>query len=292
MPEMRVFANPHEARAFEPRLVDPRRIGRIILIATASEPPIQGFPNERVFPISSWKATNADCGAVLGDSAHLALDVHIGPGDRIDELVELALGFAATIRSAAAGLTQTHIQFKKIPAYPANRSGPREFALLTVSFSDEFHQSCVHIIGGDALVPVCDMTGTALVQSSPAEAIAAPLDDDLAAHLSRNEEMWAAWSALGVSEKTCLQADFHFAEAPGELAAPLMQFLTDQGFQTSAVSRRSFFRLKGQQVTAAESAWWTLDRLQWRTRQLYEAGAKWKVGLDGVGAAIPAAPAR
>ena len=210
MPETRVVVDYHEAAYLRRRLVDPRRVTQILLVATDSEPPIQGYATERVLPTSAWRSSNKECYDALGDLSKVEASTHIGKGVGLDGLVKLALTVAEAIVGGSAGKLRACVQFKAINKYPPDRDGPRQYSLLTIVDEENASKSEVHVLGGDELVPAFDLAGTPLVKIESDQASAGLSDEDLKAHLERNQSMWAIWGSLGVTELKCLRVDFQF----------------------------------------------------------------------------------
>ena len=91
-------------------------------------------------------------------------------------------------------------------------------------------------------------------------------------------------------ERTCLRVDFEFRAKDKESADRLTDILQTKGFSVTTKSRRLLLFVKEWALTASESAWWTLDRLQWKTIELHESAARLNVDLEGAGAMLWARP--
>lgn len=99
------------------------------------------------------------------------------------------------------------------------------------------------------------------------------MDEELAAHLAHNKFMWQMWSNFGVTEKTVLSVDFHFRSAKRSSANRLTETLKKMGFSVSTETTRRLLFLRVWEITATETACWTLGRLQDRTRELFHKAA-------------------
>jgi hypothetical protein len=286
MADLRVVTDPREAADVYKRLIDPRRIAQIVLVATEDEPAITGFPTPQTLPISAWMAVNPTCHAVFKQLDEPPISAAVARGTGLAKLGEGAATLAFERMSAMPGTALTYLQFKSIPAYPPNRTGPREFALLTICRDDAVDQSdVVHLREGE-LLPSCDAAGTPLVELR----VAADTEThpELAAHLQRNELMWDVWIQAGVTETTSLPVDFHFYATKQPAAESLRRGLEQMGMAVALKSTRTLLFLKGWELTATETARWTLRKLQARTRDVFELASSLDVSLEGIGAAMPA----
>jgi hypothetical protein len=288
MSEKRIVTNRDEAAVVRQRLIDPRHLKQITLVATDDQPRIEGYKTERTLPLSVWAATNPACHKILGDYTAIPVSTQIGSGTGTEGLVKLAVECATAALHNVPGNCRARLQFKEIPNYPAERSGPRQCSLVTIDEDDANENQRVTIIGGDALIPARDALGGELVEFRVESGISQPTVDGLQGHLARNEQMWAVWSKMGVTEQTCLHVDFQFRSAQKQSTERLAEALQAKGFTVSAQPKRTLLFLKGWDITASESAWWTLERLQWRTQELYQLAESVDVGLEGVGALVGA----
>ncbi len=284
MPEKRTVVNSYEAAALRRRLVDPRRIKQIVLVATDDQPAVGGYATERVLPISAWAATNKTCHSLIGDFSKVDVATHIGGGTGVEGLVKLSTNFAHALLSDLTNEARVHVQFKEINKYPADRIGPRHFSLLTVSASEPNQTNNLLIVGGDEIVPEFDLDGRRLIEIQVDPVGVEPANDELRAHLARNQAMWELWTSMGVTEQTCLCVDFHFSSKDNEATRKLTDLLQSKGFKVSTTPRRTLFFSKSWDTEASQSAWWTLDRLQWRTVELFEHAATLNISLEGAGA--------
>ncbi len=166
MPEKRIIVDRYEAANVRRRLVDPRRIKQIVLVATEDQPPISGYKTEGSMVYSAWAATNKTCYSMRRELTQPELAVHIGRGSGVDSLVDHTMQHANELIDKVPRRVRVRVQFKSIPNYPAQRGGPREFGLLTVAEDDSAQKSEVLIIGVDEIVPECDVSGQRLVEIS------------------------------------------------------------------------------------------------------------------------------
>jgi hypothetical protein len=286
MPEPRVVVDPHEVAYLERRAIDSRCIKQIRLVATDSEPPIQGYATERVLPASAWRATNNACYDVLGDLSKIDVGVRIAPGVGLEGLVNLAMSSSEALVGSAPGKVRAYVQFKAIDKYPPDRGGPRQYSLLTIADETDAAKSEVLVLGGEYLLPRCDLAGTPLVIFQPDPALERRSDEKLRAHLVRNRTMWKTWCDLGVSQWKSLRVDFFFKAKEKLSADRLAEILKGKGFSVTTRSTRRLFLLKEWTLEANEFSWWTLDRLQWRTIELCESAAKHEIDLEGIGAMV------
>jgi hypothetical protein len=284
--EKRVVTNRDEASVVRQRLIDPRRIKQITLVATDDQPRIDGYKTERIFPVSVWAATNPACHKLLVDYTEIPVSTHMGSGTGTEGLVKLAIDHATAALRNVSGNCRARLQFKEIPNYPADRSGPGQCGLVTIDEDNANENQRVIIIGGDALIPARDAQGGELIEFRVESGTAQPTNAGLQGHLARNEQMWAVWSKMGISEQTCLRVDFQFYSAQKQSTERLTETLQAKQFAVSAQPKRTLLFLKGWDITASESAWWTLERLQWQTRELYQLAERLDIGLEGVGALI------
>jgi hypothetical protein len=286
MPEPRVVVDPYEVAYLERRAIDPRCIKQILLVATESEPPIQGYATERVLAASAWRASNKACYDLLGDLSKIEVEVRIAQGVGLEGLVKLAMSSSDAIVGSSPGRVRAYVQFKAIDKYPPDRGGPRQYSLLTIANETNAARSEVLVLGGDELFPQCDLSGTPLVNFRHDPADERPTDEKLRAHLERNQMMWKTWCDLGVSEWKFLRVDFHFRAKEKQSADRLTEILQSKGFRVTTGSTRRLFLVKDWTLEANESSWWTLQRLQWRTVELCEIAAKHEINLEGVGAMV------
>lgn len=251
--------------------IDPTRIVSIVLVATEDQPPITGFPKPQTFPLSAWAAVNPTLHAISKELPEPPISSQIVPGAGLKDLADRATTLALDLMSKLDHKAITYLQFKTIPAYPPNRTGPQVFALLTVCRDDSAARSDVVNLQSQPLLPL-DAS-----QDAP----------ELAAHLRRNEIMWRAWRQYGINEHTKLSVDFQFAAGKLAAAETLRDRLQQIGFTVALTPKRSLMVFKSVDVQATEQAAWPLDRLQTRTRELFQLAASLGISLQGIGAAIP-----
>jgi hypothetical protein len=112
-------------------------------------------------------------------------------------------------------------------------------------------------------------------------------DPHLSGHLERNSALWLEWLKEGVVETKELTVDFHFSAARERLAIALERVLVAEGFKVTITPKRTALIFKAWSVEASETALWSLERLQFRTRQLYDAASSVGMHLEGLGATMP-----
>ena len=112
-------------------------------------------------------------------------------------------------------------------------------------------------------------------------------DNDLSGHLERNSALWIEWLKNGITETNQLTVDFHFYATREQLATALEHALVAEGFKVTITPTRTALIWKGWNVEASETALWSLERLQFRTRQLYDAASSVGIRLEGLGASMP-----
>ena len=105
---------------------------------------------------------------------------------------------------------------------------------------------------------------------------------ELAAHLNRNEAVWAQWITHGVKSDTTLKVDFHFDADQKSAADALERALLDEGLTVVVSEMRGV--ASSWNVEASETGKWTLGRLQLRTREFHAAALAHGLTFGGLGA--------
>ncbi len=288
MPEKQIITDPAEAADIRKRLVDPRRIRQIALVALEDQPRVEGFKSENSFIISAWSATNRDCYAVSKELPEPKLSIHVGPGTGLLTLATLAGEQATYLLHTLPERARAFIQTKRIPAYPPNRSGPGEFCLVTI-YEDPAAGEFELATEDAELVPEFNAAGERLIELPPETSVAAQGENgDLEGHLARNALMWNIWVSMGVTEQTLLPVSFFFLCASKDAAQTLEAGLKSQGLRVTTEVRRKLLLLKEWSITASEEGNWTLDRLQTRTPELHAAAKNAEAQLQAVEAKISA----
>jgi hypothetical protein len=278
----RVITDPEAARNLSKRLVDPRSIVQIILVATEDQPAISGFPTPQTLPISAFAAANPACHAILKELPEPQIRSGVVKGSGIAALSEGAATGAFNEMATMPRNATTYLQIKTIPTYKEGRSGPTEFALLTICRDESAARSDVVFVRDGELVPSHDATGAPLVEIK----VDAPDPPALTAHLERNEQLWDTWMSLGVTEQRAIRVDFEFHATNRSAADELQKDLEQLGLSVALAPTRTLFIFKGWRITGSENARWTRERLQSQTRVLFDLARKHDVTLQSIGAAI------
>jgi len=112
-------------------------------------------------------------------------------------------------------------------------------------------------------------------------------EEELIAHLKRNEMMWQIWNENGLDSGTEFIVNFQFYSTKKKFTELLTHELSNNNIEHRISNTKTLLFLKGWNIEADIKSYWTLEELQEKTQKMFLMSQETGTSLEGCGAFIP-----